>query len=61
MDRYLDVTKEIVIAMINKGECGVVITNLGTVGEVTSANSKAVTAAFEIIYAGLIETSGKTR
>ena len=61
MDQYFEITKEIVLAMIDKNY----IYHYKPASEGIEANaiqnSKAIAAAFETIYAGLVDTANKQR
>ena len=54
--------KEIVIAMIEKGGFPFTSNDANhTQNSASEKNAKAVAAAFEIVYAGILESKNKTR
>ena len=57
-----EIAKEIVIAMINKGS----VPYWSFVGDeqadkLAVTNAKAVAAAYEVVYAGIVESNSKSR
>lgn len=58
----LEIAKEIVISMIEKGSIPALRKDsLNTQDSAVEHNAKAVAAAFEIVYAGILESKRKTR
>ena len=56
-----EIAKEIVIAMINKGSIPYWSAGDDQADTVAAINAKAVAAAYEVVFAGLVETHSKNR